>query len=200
MGMFGEKNKKSGDSARQDEEKARAQDQRAGDEAAVDKNAQLPALVEGAVDRAKEAGASEERVKFLEAQLEKLTRVVESLQNQRETDGKLNKGVRPEDLLPKYVQCGTCGQYLKVCNGKHVNARVLPWASENMEGFNGIQRNGVNYFGVCVVPAAMYQNIMCGVANYETMKRKSRFDLGKIRGWDKEVRMAEAQGFTLTPN
>lgn len=195
MGIF-ENKKKSGDSARQDEEKARNEDQKT-EKTPEERTDELPTLLEGSVDRAKEAGADAARIAFLEAQLSKLTEVVQGLQKQTtENSGKL-KGVRPEELLPKYVQCGTCGQYLKVCNGKHKPARVLPWSSENMEGFSGIKRNGQNYFGMCMVPVAMYEDIMCGVANYETMKRKSRFDLGKIRGWDKEIAAASAAGVAL---
>lgn len=196
MGMFGDGKKKSGDSARQDEEKAKEADQKS-PASPEEKSADLPNLVQGSVDRAAEAGASEQRIAFLEAQLSKLTSVIEGLQKQtKENSGKLDK-VNPADLLPKYVSCGTCGQYVSVCKGKHRPARVLPTASENMEGFGGIQRNGINYFGMAMVPTAMYEDIMCGVANFETMKRKGRFDLGKIRGWDKEVRMAESAGFAL---
>lgn len=195
MSMF-ESKKKSGDSARQDEEKARTEDQKT-EKSPEERNDELPKLLEGSVDRAKEAGADAARIAFLEAQLSRLTEVVSGLQKQTtENSGKL-KTVKPEELLPKYIQCGTCGQYQKVCGGKHKPARVLPWMSENMEGFTGIKRNGVNYFGMCLVPVAMYEDIMCGVSNFETMKRKSRFDLGKIRGWDKEIASASAAGLAL---
>jgi len=189
MGMFDSRNKKSGDSARQDETKAREEDQKT-DKTPEQRAEALPELVEGAIDRAKEKGAPDSRIEFLEAQLVKLTKVIEGLQGQVNATGKLD-GRKPEELLPKYTRCPTCSQYTRVCGGKHRPARVLPQLSENMEGFPGVRMNGVTYFGMSLVPVSMYESIMCTVANYETMKRRSRFDLGKIRGWDKEVQMAQ---------
>lgn len=190
MGMFDSKGKKSDDSKRQDAEGARKEDQ-GKDAAPAEKQETLPTQLQDAPANAAAAGASPERVAQLEAMLESLSRTVEKLQaRQNDPSGKM---VRPEDLLPKYVQCGTCGQYASLCKGKHVTIYVLPQAPENMEGFNGITRNAVTYFGTSIVPECMKQEILCGVANYESYKRKSRFDLGKIRGWDKEIAIAMGQ-------
>lgn len=185
MGMFG-KDGKSGDSKRADEAKAREKDQHM-EGTPAEKAEALPALVEAAVDRAKEAGASPDRVMMLERTVEKLTGMVETLVKNGAGSGKME---RPENLLPKYALCGTCGQYTRLCQGKHRTIRVLPKQAENMEGFGGIQRHGVNYFGMCVVPEAMAEDILSNVANWEFYKRNQRFNLGKVRGWDRDLQLA----------
>jgi hypothetical protein len=198
MAMFG----KSGDSKRQDEEAARKKNDapETAPKTPEESVENLQAQVQGSVDRAKEVGASETRILFLEKQLEKLTGVLEGLQSQvnKNASGKLPDGRRPEDLLPKRAECPTCHQYAVVCGGKHRMARVLPQAAENMQGFPGVNWNGVNYFGMVMVPEASYHAIMTTVSAFELEKRNSRFNLGKIRGWEKELRLAEAASAAST--
>jgi hypothetical protein len=191
MALFDGKGKKSDDSKRQDAEKLKNADQST-NAPPVEKVESLPEQLQDAPANAAAAGASPERVAQLEAMLEQLSRTVEKLQA-RQNDPSGSRPARIEDLLPKYVQCGACGQYMSVCKGKHVTIYVLPQAPENMEGFPGITRNAVTYFGTSIVAECMKQEILCGVANFESYKRKQRFDLGKIRGWDREIAIAMGQ-------
>lgn len=191
MGMFDGKGKKSDDSKRQDAESTQKADQKL-DAAPAEKLESLADQLQAAPANAAAAGATPERVAFLEQMLEKLTATVEKLQA-RQNDASGSKPVRPEELLPKYIQCAQCGQYRSVCNGKHTTIYVVPQQAENMEGFPGITRNGVTYFGTAVVPVSMAEDIKCGVANWESYKKKSRFDLGKIRGWDRDIAIAMGQ-------
>lgn len=191
MGMFDGKGKKSDDSKRQDAEKVRAEDQRT--EASVEeKQGNLAEQLQDAPANAAAAGATPERVAQLESMLVSLTKTVEALQK-RQNDPS-GKAVRPEDLIPKGMKCAACGQSMpSPCNGKHTTIYVVPSQPENMEGFPGITRNGVTYFGTCIVPVSMKEEILCAVANYESYKRKLRFDSGKIRGWDRDIALAMGQ-------
>lgn len=190
MGMFD--GKKSGDSKRQDGEKARAEDQKT-DATPAEKAAALPELVQDAADKAAEGGASPDKVANMQKMIDQLSRTVEALQKRVDDGAGAGKYATPEALLPKYVTCGACGQYVSLCKGKHTTIYVIPSQSENMEGFNGITRNGVRYFGTSIVPTCMAESLKCDVANYETYKKKSRFDLGKIRGWDRDIALAMGQ-------
>jgi hypothetical protein len=191
MGMFDGKGKKSDDSKRQDAAELREKDQGT-DAKPSEKQETLASQLQDAPANAAAAGASPERVAQLETMLEQLAKTVEALQKRQDSAG-AGKMLTPEALLPKYIQCGGCGQYRSLCKGEHTTIYVLPQAPENMEGFPGITRNAVTYFGTSVVPKVMKEEILCGVANFESYKRKQRFDLGKIRGWDREIAIAMGQ-------
>jgi hypothetical protein len=96
------------------------------------------------------------------------------------------------------IQCETCRQVMKtssgkgVCNGEHVTIRVLPRMTMLWSAFQGIKRNGQNYFGYCKVPASMVDDILANVGIWEqyqlNLKIPKKYNLGgdtelnKMRG------------------
>lgn len=198
-------NKKSGDSKQQDAASSKAADQLAGDMEPKERLNTLVDVLQSAPEDLREKG-HEEAALISKHQLERLLGTVEkmasriaqleanstspsALSGKVELINKVMKGIRD---IPT---CGTCGQTKNICLDSHTTVRVLPQAIDDMEGFQGINLNGVNYYGICVVAKAQENEVMGKLRNYEAMRMTQRMDRGKVKTLQARMANAEAAGF-----
>lgn len=145
----------------------------------ADHAAALPEILQAAAVEAKQSGASAEQVAKIEALLSRLTGIVEGV-NSRVVSLE-TKPPKIETASPlRNAVCPTCQQGLKLCQGKHVRIRVLPKNPMNIKAFGGIGINGVNYFGHCVVPEILADNILASVNHYEQDEARLETNHGKM--------------------
>lgn len=169
--------KKSGDSRLQDAEQARKEDTAtAADPMSVYRQ------VEDAAEQARLAGADRERIAELEANLERLLKIVENMS----ADAAKQKVVTAKQAQvivgspPTPVICSACNQRLSVCNGTHARMNVMPDNPENLQFFQGVRWNGMQYYGPCIVPLVAAHDIACAVRNWEYGERVLHFGRSKV--------------------
>ena len=132
------------------------------------------------VELAKAKGATPDMLAKIQQALMTLTNVVENLQNRViavESGRKLDKTGRVNLLI-----CPICHQYVKdkltgrgICEGEHVNVRVLPTDMDLVEAFQGVQVNNRHiYYGWCPLPPAMKDSVLAQVNRWQA-EHKTRF-------------------------
>lgn len=196
--------KKSGDSKQQDAAATKAADQAAGDMEPKERLHNLVDVLQSAPEDLREKGHEEAAI-ISKQQLERLLGTVEKMASRI---AQLEAGSTPAamsgkvELINKVMKgirdiptCGTCGQTKNICLDSHTTVRVLPQAIDDMEGFQGINLNGVTYFGICVVAKAQENEVMGKLRNYEAMRMTQRMDRGKVKTLQARMANAEAAGF-----
>lgn len=144
---------------------------------------QLPDLLQGSAEEKKARGASPEEVARTEQSLEKLTRIIEGLNNRiRSLEGRPGSGVAVPETPLKKMLCGSCHQMMSVCHGKHITVHVWPKNEDYARFFEGVKINGVRYFGTCIVPQACVGDIASTVSAFEEGERKREQQRGRNRG------------------
>lgn len=195
MGDFGRSKrlkKKSGDSARQDEEAAQEKVRNnVGSMSPQELAASLPDQVQGAADRKKEEGAPPERVDATAKMVLDLTGLVAQLVARVGTlEGA--KLVVPD----KYhdMRCGVCGQAIwdaklkrGVCNGDHVMVRVIPNDMDLWSQFQGYIYNSVRYAGMQLVPKSIEMNLRAGLSRWERHRKRMHMNPGRMLGHNLET-------------
>lgn len=152
----------------------------------ADASAALPDILAGAAAEAKANGATPEQVERIEKLLNQLTGIVEK-QNSRLVSLE-TKTPAIETAAPlKNAVCPTCLQGIKCCKGDHVTIRVLPQNAMNIKAFGGIGRNGVNYFGRCIVPRVLAEEILAAVNHYEQDEMRLETNHGKMLDLSKRL-------------
>lgn len=179
--------KKSGDSARQDARSAQEAARKAGsDMEPQDRLETLPERLQGAEDAAKEKGASVEELTKLKATFQDMVNLVTSLTSEV---GELKKKqlIAPAQAHEKPILCGVCEQALisggrGVCDGKtHIRVFVYPRNRLFSKGFQGITRNNKTYYGWCLVPPSMADDIGAAIGGWIHHKEMLTYDQGMIR-------------------
>lgn len=151
----------------------------------------LPQILAGEATKAAEAGVPADVVAKMQKQLEQLTGIVEKQNEKIQTLQAAPRAVRG---AVQYVKCPTCRQAVNACKGEHVTARILPKNAEFIKLFGkGLQINGEYYFGHCVVPKSAANEWLATVANFERVEREQMHNRGHIRGWERDLSIAEAK-------
>lgn len=177
---------KSGDSARQDAERAIEANRKETNPKPED----LPELLQGAADERAEKGQAPVTTK----QFEQLLRMVESLTT---TNGELRNrvldlenvgGSRKLRRKAPLMLCPTCRQTIRapnsnrgVCDGQHVVVMVAPKDRDFWPDFQSYIHNGVKYYGVCPVPVSCAEDILAGIERWVEYRKTLQRKRGVIR-------------------
>jgi hypothetical protein len=164
---------------------------------------QLMELLKGSVDEktelVKENAALKGEITKIQTGMGDMFQIIKSLQEQVKNRPTLEGMQAPKLVtLEPMLQCETCRQFMKtgsgkgICDGEHVTIRVMPKMTMLWPRFQGIKRNGQNYFGYCRVPKSMMDDILANIGIWEqyqlNLKMPKKFSLGgdtdlsKLRG------------------
>jgi len=152
----------------------------------------LPDILQASAEERKASGAiSVEAYEKLTRQLEQLMSIVEK-QNERLRSVEAVKG-RAASSLANVVKCPTCRQGINSCKGEHAYVRILPSSPEFIRSFRGLNINGEVYYGYCYVPKHAASEWLAMVNIHEAKEREQMHNRGHIRGWTKDLELAEAR-------
>ena len=182
---------KSGDSTLQDAQDARETERKKGGTWDEKENREsLMDEVQDAAEKKRAAGDLEGAAKT-ELALEKLAKAFEALEN-RISRVESTPAVPAPTTVGKQKQlmkCPTCRQTVHnkssgrgVCAGLHAPVMVAPAEMDMRRGFPGIQWNGVNYIGHCLLPLTIVDAVMVSVRRWEHRERRKFIKGGKIFG------------------
>ncbi|UOF77445.1 hypothetical protein [Caudoviricetes sp.] len=182
--MAGNDKRKSDDARLSDAKEARA----ARDAGEVDPDNELDSLtdeLQDSVAQAKIDGATAQRLDQMDKAFARLLDIVEEIKRDQMKTRSVdlaapNKGLVTPSQYPKGMKCPTCAQYPGICEGKHVTMIVAPAGVEFHKSFPGVIWNGVKYYGRCIVPKAIVDDLVVAVRQWEYGEKLTQFGRTKV--------------------